>query len=572
MHRDTLSLSGPKGLVDKAESLLALHVDVPRPQVRLAIWTIQVNQRVDDFDGVADQLRTIDQGAQLERNLLREFHWYLTQSVRVLYRPSDQSKYSKFDEPAKFLWNRVGFSVNPNRPLTVPELSTFFCYADRDALRESFSSAKSIWVARLREKKVALQVDADGLSCAERNQRRKLSELLDAHIRQAESPEFLSRLFLAYGGYRQLNDSNTKVPTNGSLASQFAQGGGPLPELQGSAATDKNVKGFQESQQAEKNQLEAFLAAYVAVTDPGVAKEVWKDKEIANNGEGKLDTQYQQATQAATSTTANTTAAPFVPPALTPSRPFPRDLAKLSRGADTMLREAAEVFHDDLSNQFFEPYRIWVQGIAADSNELSVLGYTEVAATSGADTVANTSAQNFHPFTLRGFDAEGKPKSNQALQVAQSPNPLLEAAKILAEPEPKPTFVSIAPGINLSLSAQVLPGADSARLNITLHQSTKAEVDKELIEKGIAPVGMVDTSTLTTDVVIAANDLFELGTLGVQTTRIGEPAWTIPILRDIPLIGKFLFEGPPEPTTRQQNVLMLVDAQIVPRSIDYIRQ
>ena len=538
VFRNTLHLSGKSAAVKQAQLLLATVLDIPRPQVRLGIWTLQVNQRIDRYGDVAETMRIIDEGAQLTRNLLREFDWLTTISIRELAK---QPKQINFLPEEIFLYRHAGINVNPERTLSPSDITTFLCYADQATLRGWFTNLRAIWLSRLNQLKVSFTPDTPGLTRAERRRRQNLIKLLDIQIGQAQSAEFFARTSLAFGGYKV----EAEVPQKGHWLS---------------------------AQAANRQQFKDFLQAYWACTAPKKETDLVFQAKSKSYPSGLASQQppteppvvnmtVQQSVKNYEDTYSKKDAKPELP--------SPRDLAKLSVGTDTLLREAAEVYHDDLRNQFFEPYRQWTQEIASENNELSVLGYVSVASTSETEAKSSVSAQNFHPFHLR-VNAKGEAEPNEAAQVAFSEDPLLEAAKILSKPEAPPVFVSVAPGISLNVSSQVQPGSSSARLRLTLENSTKAAVDDKLVERGLAPVAFVDKSTLTTDVVISASDLFELGTQGVQTTRIGEPDWAIPILRDIPLIGKYVFQGPPVPRTRQQNVLMLVDAWIVPRSMDLI--
>ena len=190
---------------------------------------------------------------------------------------------------------------------------------------------------------------------------------------------------------------------------------------------------------------------------------------------------------------------------------------------------------------------------------------------SGETGYGNITAINHHPFVLRRKEdgsVENESKAViEALASGVNVYPAL-AGPLFAIP-PAPTYASVAPGLNLTITPKMRPGGAEAHLDIELVNSTDAEVSEALQKRELAPVSYVKSSHHKTKVWVKTYDMFPLSTMNIQTTREGDHAWAIPILRDLPLIG-YLFKGPKEPYVRSQGVLILTQALVIPRTIDLI--
>lgn len=136
--------------------------------------------------------------------------------------------------------------------------------------------------------------------------------------------------------------------------------------------------------------------------------------------------------------------------------------------------------------------------------------------------------------------------------------------------ETETVYNKVSPGISIGVRPTVLRDGGSARLLINL--LTGASVDENQatparVQTNGPPVDLIRGHNLETDVAVQATDLFELSTFATETTRPGEPQWRIPLLEQLPVIGR-LFNGPPKHETHHQESLIIVYVTILPRSLD----
>ena len=521
---ESIFLKGSASDVSDAEYQLALAIDLPRPQVRLDFWTIQVNSRIDCLEDSRWTIDEIDRGREIIQALLMAFDFdlstWLRQRVPANHRSNLNTASGDFQNTKKNipysltpasvgyddaqvlrLLGFAGFNPNINRPLPVvdklillnfvPQTRT---YADLSSFMDTFMELRVLTAYQA----VAA---AEVTNHREEHKREVLMELLERVAKAA--------------GYKMTLTGVTRVTPR------------PLPRLS-STYPGMNHK-------ADITGIGNFLAQYLHITGK------IKDDHYASN---------------------------------------PRRLVRASVATDLELRAGYEGLHGDLSDIFYNPFYDWTRIRASEREELSLVG--KVGLVTSGHTVASTQAQaeSFYPFTPveERKDSEGNDllQNEDGIDLTRLGVLLRPEARFIRElfrKQPLPVFARLAPGMGISVSSTVTPKSEEARLQINLINSLETDEDsaqKELIKKGVAPVDFVKSQTLTTDVTVHGIDLLELSTFGVQTTRRGQPSWKIPVLDEIPFLGPVLFRGPKYPHRRHQESMILVRVSIIPRSMDLL--
>jgi hypothetical protein len=128
----------------------------------------------------------------------------------------------------------------------------------------------------------------------------------------------------------------------------------------------------------------------------------------------------------------------------------------------------------------------------------------------------------------------------------------------------------VAPGIGISVRPTVLPDGSAARLTIDARfgvTSSVATQPNDVFVQG-TPSG-ISRHDVRTDAAINAFDLFDISSFDVQSVSPQAPFF-VPILGRLPIIGP-AFQWPRHPKVTHHSSLILVNAVILPRSLDLLR-
>src|SRR5262249_13587839 len=128
----------------------------------------------------------------------------------------------------------------------------------------------------------------------------------------------------------------------------------------------------------------------------------------------------------------------------------------------------------------------------------------------------------------------------------------------------------LAPGIGIAVRPTVLPDGSAARLTIDARfgvASTVSNDAKDVFVQG-APSG-ISSHNVRTDAAINAFDLFDISSFDGQSVSPQAPFF-VPILGRLPILGP-AFQWPRHPKVTHHSSLILVNAVILPRSLNLLR-
>lgn len=242
----------------------------------------------------------------------------------------------------------------------------------------------------------------------------------------------------------------------------------------------------------------------------------------------------------------------------------PRDIVRHELEGDILLRSGVKAISADLDRTFYTPFLKWVHEELKCVTETSVVARSSIVVDSTHMGQLGASAVSYHPLT----PIEEK-EQTELFEVLRA-DPRVNLLDVLLRPKPNPVFTHLSPGVSMAVIPSVSNFGDQAHLSFALSMTVEANSPDSLQEKGIKPADMVKNATLRTDTTVVGYDFLELSTVGLTDSRIGDP-WGIPLLQDIPVVGPILFRYRGRPVRKHKEVLMFVQATIIPRSMDLIR-
>lgn len=539
-----ITVFGTDEEIRKVLFFVATRVDVPPAQVRLTNWTIQVNANRDDYEDTQDRLDTIQAGMELARVYNHRIQEALQRVARRVGpdNPAKLSPEEKAKAPAHLLelLSQLGFPQEKRRPLSLFETFLIVLISPRSQLKAAIEAEQATLDTNFFapcQKMLTDRYNNESTLERDRKKAKKLLELLAIWQRDFRLG-FMTQIYPIEG------DRSVTIGTSSN-----------------SITFDSY----------ESYALAEMANAYVLARDGNPKPDGSKKREAPPRSDMKPSFKgliYEQI---------QTQAQSFVPhseydskdPSKGPERGYPQALQQKLMVTDSLVRTVCEEYSAQMKQMLWNPYVGWARDICANSDQLDVFGETELTVDSGETGYGNITAQNYHPFVLRRKEdgsVENESKAViEALASGTNVYPAL-AGPLFAVP-PAPTYVSVTPGLNLTVLPKMRPGGAEAHLDIDLVNSTEAEVSEALQKRELAPVSFVKSSHHKTKVWVKTYDMFQLSTMNIQTTRQGDNAWAIPILRDLPLVG-YLFKGPKVPYVRSQGVLVLTQALVIPRTID----
>ena len=606
-----LILTGPSRRVNALRQMLALSLDVPSPQVKADVYTIQVNTTPHNRDAAQDKIEEIQAGIQIVRDLIHGSELALgaylaspAAQVENLSLPqySPGVKQRLFDA-----MQRDGYDPSPHRPLSLTDMLILLAASDRKQFQ---------------------------------------TDLIPDHpLANALEKELFSVRRLVTSGNSSLVSARYKVP-NATAYTRHSQGLGKLLDrIETKVMQDGKVE------LDGKKGVPVFRRLAGAYNPPSDnSKPPGKSMPADSDLEGMiqfLDAWHEcQGTFLDAPNPAAKTAAEGVDP-----REYPDHLSNKSAATDLLLKEAMDALTADLQDLYFQPLLDWiredVRGTNAKDSGIDLVGTTSITVrdrmlvktqgtadsyfkytpiphltmsaltgaksdAAGAAATPDTTTQhvatdakgvvhmaNGDPLLLTpGQQLALDPASGLALRKGDTPagdpvvltvpntsqtkspsalaatvfgalTPLQELAlqAVFSEDAVLPSFRKISPGTSLAIRPFVLPDGGSARIQMGL--TSTVDADAPDTTKRDIPFDVIAKQTVTTEATISAFDLETVSSFDVQTTAPGDYVWRIPVLDQIPLLGD-LFHGPRARETKRQDSIAIVNLTILPRSLDLV--
>lgn len=572
-HR--LFIKGKPPVVRQIRTMLAQWIDIPYSQVRLDVWTIQVNTQTDQGarkkERAQENLDDIRAGIQMCRDVTalatgalaqvvqRDARIFIEQSLD--YKPTVAGVSAASVPTLRTQMVEAGFDPDPERPLTLAEAMVFLALAldPKDPIKFDSQGRRSMesFVQQGVRRRVSAAVNGYFQAfTAERQQAQKLG----LAPRRYERLERLAQAIV----------HTTLAKDNASTISQ--EGMFPRFAVQFDNGDSNSIR----------KGIYSFFQSWNLCRDPVGASSAILD--------GIKD------------------------------QDFPAQLAQSAAGADILLKAAMTSLTTDIQELTTQPLLNWIrteiqQGNARGSG-IDLVGNTTLTVTSRLDAAIRGEAEAFYPFTPRpkltevmvkdifGLAGQNKgsgsssPKrtkktttttdkdGNVTTEVTEteessessSPAPTLpigvanlEAAalfKMLFNEDTPTAYNRVAPGISIGVLPTVLRDGGSARLQIHLASTMQTDtISNDDVAKRGQPLDRIGKHLLKTDVAVSALDLFELSTFGMEHTSLGDPQWRVPLLAQLPILGP-LFWGPRSRVTKHQESLLIVNATVLPKALD----
>ena len=601
-HQNHLILTGPADQVNTLRQMLALNLDVPSPQVKADIYTIQVNTTSHNRDAAQDKIEEIQAGIQIVRDLIHGSEIVLGAYLADNDRAKVKENSTEPGDPKNKLFAAMeldGYNSSPNRPLGLTDMLIFLAVSDRKQFANELTPGYS-----------------------------------PPPSTNAPRPPFLSdklekELFkvrkLVSSGDMPLKSDIYKVDD----AKAYSRHGENLKKLIDRIETKVML--------ARQGQYPVFRRLAGAYSTPAINDM---------NGMTKFLDAWHSCKSAFLQPLPSQ-------PATTPDQKleeYPDQLSSTSAATDLLLKEAMDALTGDLQELYFQPLLDWiredVRGVTAGGSGIDLVGTTSITvrdrtlvqtqgtadsyfkytpiphltmeSLTGAkmlangtpatpDTTTNRVATdvdgpvrmaNGDPLLLKpsqqvATDAQGKALRNGTkndgdpvvltipnMSQTKSPSALastifgaltplqaLGLQAVFSEDAVLPSFRKIAPGTSLAIRPFVLPDGGSARVQMSL--TSTVDSDAPDTTKRDVPFDVIAKQTVNTEATISAFDLETVASFGVQTTALGDWAWRIPILDQIPLLGD-VFHGPRRRETKRQDSIAIVNLTILPRSLDLV--
>jgi hypothetical protein len=602
-QENKLILKGDATNVRRLRELTALTLDVPSPEVRADVYTIQVNSTPSNRRECDDKIDEIEQGIQIVKDYI-----HLTELGLGQYLGNPQS--SSYPGLAMLsLGNKTigrdldqaGFSPNPVRPLGVNEMLVFMALANPKALRAQLlrsagTTASSTLVDQL----------LNSLENAEDQIKNPKNRPTATTIKGDQPPSDSSLLALLQKIQDQiLLTGKSDVPGAHYLLNRTGHLLIPANNL------------------ALADNLNDTKPSCGVINGVGSFLESWNECEA----------DFEQPGDAASADDA-----------------LPDAVSQSSADTDILLKGAMDALTEDLNQLYVQPLLDWIRIVArsghGSSSGINLVGETEllvrdrtVGSTTGqaqsfvkftpipefdstlltgAKTLANGTAgtadttSTYVPKDAKGpvTAADGSiltlpleqtvqinpatglayrnPDGSPVITTGQSPNTQsasqlattalgaltpLQALGLnaLLAANSDPLYRSIAPGTSLSIRPFVVDDDGSARVQLNLTSTVNAQQPADLTQaaKQGVPINEITSQTVSTEATISAFDLETVASFGVQSTAPGDYAWRVPILDDLPVVGS-LFHGPIQSQTDRQDSIEILSLTILPRSLDLV--
>lgn len=256
----------------------------------------------------------------------------------------------------------------------------------------------------------------------------------------------------------------------------------------------------------------------------------------------------------------------------------PEDLRRRGIGADRLLESAMNAYSEDMKNAFTRPVLDWVGNIVSagdpGSAAINFSGKSYLVATSGLETLTLAQAHSSYAYTPApdikdlGTAMHNTENNLSGVHAIGGLGFVPELLLTIAAAQPATQYTHVGPGIAMAVVPVVTPDAGSARLAMDVHVGIEANAPGD--QSGTpANLDFVRDQKLTTDVDVAAFDLFELSTFAAEHTSLGDVSWRIPILEGIPIFGP-MFRGPRRIETHDQEATLFCNVTIIPRARDLV--
>ncbi|HEX8234525.1 MAG TPA: hypothetical protein VF600_01070 [Abditibacteriaceae bacterium] len=249
----------------------------------------------------------------------------------------------------------------------------------------------------------------------------------------------------------------------------------------------------------------------------------------------------------------------------------PDEFRRHSAVADSMLKAGMAALTADLQAIFLGP--LWKDaGPVGNKSGVELTGKTRLVVSSGLETGLTptigsyTNTTNPAPVNMQFltdvFGSAGIASLLPGFSGAQL------AAVGLALSQPEPEITKVAPGVEIYVRPSVLPDAGSARLQIDARFGVMTTVQARATTGGTwksVPADAVQSHHVRTDAIISVFDLFDISSFSLETTHPRSRA--VPLIGSIPILND-LIKKPPKNDVKHHESIVLVNAVIIPRSVD----
>ncbi len=502
-------LAGPRSQVDDLKRVIAA-IDVPQPQVRLALWAFQISG--DDAEAVAGRAQEAQKLAKTVGDLMRGYLRQLEACARASQQRNQEAAEQAQQQatPSKMSfqiqWDVVGLGD------LLPKQGTILITP----------SARGAHPLSLTETLATLLMmpPAEGLTwrqTVEQQLGQALAHWLDDLSRQDPA---------ALAIWQSLVDTASTVPAS---------------ELSGllSNTIMPPQEGAQDSQEAS---ISALL--------PGTLLHTFDDAaylELAQQTIGNflLDSRTQAGDWRA----------------LPPDR-----LSRRAADVDVVLQAGERALAADLKALFLDPLLNQLGTIVGSSGQsgLASTSSTSIVVLGGTRATVTGSAKSY-------FELSAPPKEEQPVAVGQGEVPVVALATMAGSLQAGSTpqvWGSMTEGTELTFIPHILPGGAAAELQVAVkvaHNDAKVTVEGEEYPTE-APLSRVAEHTASTSVYVNALDLFSLSSMMLRTTQPRAKS-SVPVLGQLPLLGQ-MFRFGRSPLIVHHESVILVYSTILPTGQD----
>lgn len=542
----SLLLSGTETNNFRAKEALAKWIDIPFPQVSITTWAYQVNEKAHVMEKSRQKLETIQRGIVLAKNFTKQYRNAFEAAV-ASYPLDGWLTVDRNLDTAKKLYEsyqKFGLLVY-DAPVKAP-LSLF-------DIRKQFERAQGRVLPLADRFALMALAQQQGLErhVQGKMNRTALKELYDA------IQALKKRLEVKNTGEFEVTESDRRMAErlNDLLLRIYVAAGGDKYSAKGMLQTEVPFRNVIRSVTEHNNGNEV----------PPTINTLLEFFYVYQHCDARLPS--KQRTQ-------------------------PEKLAIVASNIDEMLKTAVDAYTLDINRAIIAPLLSWIREVSAEDDSgkhsLSLVGRTSVTVTSSLGAGVNAEAEGFVPFTptksltkdqlaslLNVFKKEGA--DGEAANLATfSTEGLAQALSLLADIGPADTtYTQIAPGVSMSVVPTVLPGGRSARLQINLSNTIdvhQGKADGEALTfTEQALLDRIKQTNVSTDVGVDAYDLFELSTIELQHSTLGNRPWEIPLLAGVPILGS-IFRGERRTLTTSHRSLTVVQTTIIPRALDLARR
>lgn len=523
---NTLALKGDAKTLFLIKEAMAKWIDVPFGQVKLDIWVYQGSERKSAEEKLTTKMQTINRGISLARG----------------YQNCLRRDLESFLEK-----NRIPVAPHENPPRVFKELHQLFNYFH---LFDPTSNKPR-------------EVNLEDFN-TERARKRSFVELL-VYSALFDRKSFQSDL-------KNALDKGSAAKELGLAYSRFDSRAGELKALR----TKQKMAG-KDLTSEEKDEL-LFCERMHRLTQSLRKKSEFPFARYARLiSYGSIETDSQTICDFLRAYKECTYNGPVDPKLLT----------VMASNGDQLLMNATEAITADLRSAVVDPLREWIDGVSSDDPRgrpgIVLTGSTSISVSSTRPAATANQSVGFMPFSssapLTETTIKGLTENLNGLEVISSQGLLAVLTEISKTTKSETTYTTIAPGLSMTARPSILPGARSARVELEFRQAfdiqdPRADWAPNSSGSGIRPGGpqdFVKTQAGITDVSIDFFDLFELSGFSNQHTGIGSPRWEIPLLSGLPILGG-MFKGPRGTTATVHRGFVIVNATIVPRTLDIMQR